>query len=149
MSVLAGSGADPAGRVAYVRTVQPETDVQPGIQPGVRPGTQPGLHAGIQPGTDSAKRGAVTSPAGVDVSSDVTATSHQHTIVVSADINTVSSRCNIFPVFICYFSLYSFAFGALTLLVGRQEEHPVCKKLSDKMLAWLSIWIEVQMIWSS
>jgi len=27
------------------------------------------------------------------------------------------------------------AFSALTLLVGRQEEHPACKKMSDEMLA--------------
>jgi len=27
---------------------------------------------------------------------------------------------------------------ALTPLVGRQEEHPDCKKLSDVVLAWLS-----------
>jgi len=39
-----------------------------------------------------------------------------------------------------------FAFGALTLLVGRQEEHPACKKTSDEMLAWLSDWSEVQRI---
>jgi len=26
----------------------------------------------------------------------------------------------------------------LTLLVGHQEEHPACKKLSDEVLAWLS-----------
>jgi len=31
-----------------------------------------------------------------------------------------------------------FAFGALTLLVEHQEEHPACKKLSDEVLAWLS-----------
>jgi len=39
----------------------------------------------------------------------------------------------------------------MTLLVGRQEEHPVSKKLSDKVLAWLSVWSEVQAIciWSS
>ena len=29
------------------------------------------------------------------------------------------------------------AFSALTLLVGRQVEHPACKKLSDEVLAWL------------
>jgi len=29
------------------------------------------------------------------------------------------------------------AFSALTLLVGRQEGHPACKKLSDDVLAWL------------
>jgi len=36
-----------------------------------------------------------------------------------------------------------FAFSALTLLVGRQEGHPACKKLSAGMLAWLSVWSEV------
>jgi len=39
---------------------------------------------------------------------------------------------------------------ALTLLVGRQEEHLACRKLSDEVMAWLSVWSEVQMIciWS-
>jgi len=32
----------------------------------------------------------------------------------------------------------------LTLLVGRQEGHPACKKLSGGVLAWLSAWSEVQ-----
>jgi len=36
------------------------------------------------------------------------------------------------------------AFSALTLLVGRQERHPACKKLSGEVLAWLSGWSEVQ-----
>jgi len=36
------------------------------------------------------------------------------------------------------------AFSALTLLVGRQEWHPACKKLSGEVLAWLSLWSEVQ-----
>jgi len=31
-------------------------------------------------------------------------------------------------------------------LGGHQEEHPVCKKLSDEVLAWLSVWSEVQMM---
>ena len=40
--------------------------------------------------------------------------------------------------------------NALTLLVGRQEGHPACKKLSGGVLAWLSVWSEVQTcIWSS
>ena len=30
------------------------------------------------------------------------------------------------------------------LLVGWQEGHPACKKLSGGMLAWLSVWSEVQ-----
>ena len=40
----------------------------------------------------------------------------------------------------------NFAFSALTLLVGHQEEHPASKKLSDGVLAWLSVWSVVQMI---
>jgi len=28
------------------------------------------------------------------------------------------------------------AFSALMLLVGRQEGHPACKKLSGEVLAW-------------
>ena len=36
------------------------------------------------------------------------------------------------------------AFSALMLLVGRQEGHPACKKLSGEVLAWLSVWIKVQ-----
>jgi len=35
-------------------------------------------------------------------------------------------------------------YAALTLLVGRQEGHPACKNLSDGVLAWLSVWSEVQ-----
>jgi len=34
----------------------------------------------------------------------------------------------------------------LTLLAGCQEEHPACKELSGEVLAWLSVWSEVQMI---
>jgi len=42
-------------------------------------------------------------------------------------------------------------FSALTLLVKRQKEHLACKKLSDEVLALLSVWSKVQMIciWSS
>jgi len=42
------------------------------------------------------------------------------------------------------------AFSALTLLVGQQEGHLACKKLSRGVLAWLSVWREVQTcIWPS
>jgi len=42
------------------------------------------------------------------------------------------------------------AFSALTLLVGRQEGHPACKKQSGGVLAWLSVWSRVQTcIWPS
>ena len=42
------------------------------------------------------------------------------------------------------------AFSALTLLVRRQEGYPACKRLSGGVLAWLSVWSEVQTcIWPS
>jgi len=40
--------------------------------------------------------------------------------------------------------------SALMLLAGRQEGHPACKKLSVWVLAWLSVWSNVQTcIWPS
>ena len=45
--------------------------------------------------------------------------------------------------------LESTAFSALTLLFGRQEGHPAYKN-SGGVLAWLSVWSEVQTcIWPS
>ena len=38
-----------------------------------------------------------------------------------------------------------YAFSALTLLAGQQKGHLACKKLSGGMLAWLTVWDEVQM----
>jgi len=35
---------------------------------------------------------------------------------------------------------------AVALLVGHQKEHPACEEVGDEMLAWLSVWSEVQMI---
>ena len=52
----------------------------------------------------------------------------------------------------CFFGVLVlfFAFSALTLLVGRQEGHPACKKLEWWVLAWLSVWSEMQTcIWPS
>jgi len=49
-----------------------------------------------------------------------------------------------------YVCMYVCAFSALTLLIGRQEEHPACKNLSGRVLAWLSVCSEVQTcIWLS
>jgi len=39
---------------------------------------------------------------------------------------------------LCRLTDLDIAFSALTLLVGRQEGHLACKKLSGGMLAWLS-----------
>ena len=38
----------------------------------------------------------------------------------------------------------SFCLQYFEALVGWQEGHPACKKLSDEVLAWLSVWSEVQ-----
>jgi len=37
---------------------------------------------------------------------------------------------------------YSYPFSALTLLVGHQERHPACKKLSGGVLAYMVICLE-------
>ena len=50
------------------------------------------------------------------------------------------------------YSSSTMAFSALTLLVGQQEGHPACKKLSGEVLAWLFVWSDVQSqicIWPS
>jgi len=38
-----------------------------------------------------------------------------------------------------FLAFSALAFGALTLLVGRQEGHPAGKKLSGGALAWLAV----------
>jgi len=40
----------------------------------------------------------------------------------------------------------TFAFSALMLLVGWQEGHPACKKLSGGLQVWLSVWSKVQTV---
>jgi len=46
---------------------------------------------------------------------------------------------------------YIKSYVCICMLVGRQKEHPACKKLGDEVLLWLSVWSEVQIvcIWSS
>ena len=43
-----------------------------------------------------------------------------------------------------YYSFEGSAFSALMLLVGRQEGHLACIKTEWWVLAWLSVWSEVQ-----
>jgi len=52
--------------------------------------------------------------------------------------------CNSAPEFQYSSALACGNCSALTLLVGRQEGRPACKKLSGEVLAWLSVWSEVQ-----
>ena len=62
------------------------------------------------------------------------------------DCDLVSVSKPIFCLLVCEV----IAFSALTQLVGWQEGHPACKKLSGGVLAWLSVWSEVQScIWPS
>jgi len=64
--------------------------------------------------------------------------------VLSTSCSNLNDILIIMQLFIAY------AFSALTLLVGRQEGHPACKKLSGGVLAWLSVWSEMQTcIWPS
>ena len=46
-----------------------------------------------------------------------------------------------FPKFLTIITVNEYT---LTLLVGRQEGHPACKKPSGEVLAWLSVWSKVQ-----
>ena len=52
-------------------------------------------------------------------------------------LHCAQSMCSMVYAMVC-------AFSALTLLVGRQEGHPACKKLSGEVLVWFSVWSEVQ-----
>jgi len=55
-------------------------------------------------------------------------------------VSTAESDVDIFSSFIYLEFLQCFD----ALLVGRQEGHPACKKLSGGVLAWLFVWSDVQ-----
>jgi len=60
--------------------------------------------------------------------------------------NGTGTQIHVTPItvqFSMHYAISICAFSALTLLVGRQEGHPACKKLTGGMLAWLSVWSEV------
>jgi len=60
-------------------------------------------------------------------------------------------KSSILGAFLCTKVDAFLAFSALALLVGHQEEHPACKKLSEELLEWLSVWSKVLVIclWSA
>jgi len=64
-----------------------------------------------------------------------------HCNVTPGDVTWCSLNANVRYIVRCFLLL---VFSALTLMIGRQEGHPVCKKLSGGVLAWLSVWSEVQ-----
>ena len=70
-------------------------------------------------------------------------------MTAAAEMKSTSSKVNI-EIMSVLLPVMTVAFSALTLLVGWQEGHPACKKLSSGVLVWLSVWSEVQpCIWPS
>jgi len=71
-------------------------------------------------------------------------TAHQHIIGYSVPHTANKLQITLLEL------MYCIVFSALTLLIGWQERHPACKKLSGGMLAWLCVWVKVQIcIWPS
>ena len=66
------------------------------------------------------------------------ATQHTYQTVVHKAQLCAGIHCS--KLYLMYTLVFSIAFAALTLLVGRQEEHLACKKAEW----WLSVWSEVQ-----
>jgi len=56
----------------------------------------------------------------------------------AVNLHTYSSHLSLLPENEHNDECYLQSFSALTLLVGRLEGHPACKKLSSGLLAWLS-----------
>ena len=70
--------------------------------------------------------------------------------VMRTNLVAVMLMKQVHEVFLSVINHITIAFSASTLLVGWQEGHPACKKLSGLVLAWLSVWSEVQTcIWPS
>jgi len=67
-------------------------------------------------------------------------------------VSSITLSVNISPVIYNFlFDLHCLTAQFFITFLGRQEEHPACKKLCDEVLAWLSVWSEMQIvcIWSS
>ena len=76
--------------------------------------------------------------------------SQRYLVSGSSDAAICCQFCSNFPVvalsstYVIFTQVLQTAFSALTLLVGRQEGHPACKKQSGGVLVWLSVWSKVQ-----
>jgi len=108
------------------------------------------LHVWIPCAVEISSR--VRGPLGQNLAISITLLSDFTTIYFTIQLMIILSAYKFFPIlvflgwslihYVCTsvgrvaFSAYTFS--ALTLLVGRQEGHPACKKLSGGMLAWLS-----------
>jgi len=62
-------------------------------------------------------------------------------LYLSSDFKALYKSCIVVVVvvIIIIITIKQCAFSALTMLVGQQEGHPACKKLSGGVLAWLSV----------
>jgi len=67
---------------------------------------------------------------------------HKTVVVVVVVAAAAAVISNLYFILCCCYV----AFNALTLWVGQQEGHPACKKLCGGVLAWLSVWSEVQLM---
>jgi len=100
-------------------------------------------------------RGSVRFTAGqhtADISLAISDDQDEENLEVSShDSDHVFLYLALYKIFIIiYYCIIHCAFSSLTLLVGRQEGHPACKKQSGGVLVWLSVWSEVQTcIWPS
>ena len=71
-------------------------------------------------------------------------------VLEKGPLNVCVCVCVCLFLWLLFFINFFSAFSALTLLVGWHEGHPACKNLSGRVLAWLSVWSEVQTcIWPS
>jgi len=87
----------------------------------------------------SAPHGSVTPDAAASV--DILCVNGDQWVVVTCVAGTVTVSALRYLVILLILCYLNSAFSALTLLVGRQEGHPACKKLSGGVTAWLScIW---------
>jgi len=91
---------------------------------------------GLSLGADG-KRHKLT-PSVLSAGNDTTAGNNNDIIYV------LHSSASKYTLFFLHVFIQFFSFSALTLLVGRQEGNPACKKMSGGVLAWLSVWSEVQ-----
>jgi len=63
-------------------------------------------------------------------------------LCVERDVKQVAQQLNTAAEAVAKFLVYLAAFGALTLLVGRREDHPTCKNSSDEVGARVVICLQ-------
>jgi len=73
-----------------------------------------------------------------------------HHTEISTVLLRISTKQQVYRRYFSHARATTCAFSSLMLLAGSQEGHLACKKLSGGVLAWLSVWSEVQTcIWPS